>query len=100
MIAQMAPAIRVSLASSSTWIGSQRDHKVSTALRRIGFKNVFDTDFTADLTIMEEGSEWFAGSRPAARSHVHLVLSRLDQVRRAQLSEFFRISRPASRPSR
>jgi NADH-quinone oxidoreductase subunit G/NADP-reducing hydrogenase subunit HndD len=58
MIAQMAPAIRVSLGEFFNMDpGANVTHKVSTALRRIGFKNVFDTDFTADLTIMEEGSE-------------------------------------------
>ena len=30
---------------------------MNTALRRIGFDKVFDTNFTADLTIMEEGTE-------------------------------------------
>ena len=32
--------------------------RMAAALRRIGFDYVFDTDFTADLTIMEEGSEF------------------------------------------
>ena len=31
--------------------------KMVTALRQLGFDKVFDTDFTADLTIMEEGNE-------------------------------------------
>jgi NADH-quinone oxidoreductase subunit G/[NiFe] hydrogenase diaphorase moiety small subunit len=32
-------------------------YQLNTALRRIGFDAVFDTTFTADLTIMEEGTE-------------------------------------------
>ena len=32
--------------------------RMAAALRRMGFDYVFDTDFTADLTIMEEGSEF------------------------------------------
>jgi len=37
--------------------GTSVTGKMVTALRRLGFKYVFDTDFAADLTIMEEGSE-------------------------------------------
>lgn len=58
MVVQMAPAIRVSLGEFFNLpAGSNVTTKASTALRRIGFKKVFDTDFTADLTIMEEGTE-------------------------------------------
>ena len=58
MIAQAAPAIRVSLGEFfGLPAGANVTGKIATALRRIGFRHVFDTDFTADLTIMEEGSE-------------------------------------------
>jgi len=38
-------------------VGSIVTGKMVAALRRLGFEVVFDTDFGADLTIMEEGSE-------------------------------------------
>ena len=51
-----------------------------SALRQIGFDYVFDTDFTADLTIMEEGSEFIERFTHASEhnvAHVHLLLPRL-----------------------
>jgi len=58
MVAQAAPAIRVSLGEFfGLPPGANVTGKVASALRRMGFKHVFDTDFTADLTIMEEGTE-------------------------------------------
>ena len=58
MVAQAAPAIRVSLGDFFGMApGANVTGRVATALRRIGFKRVFDTDFAADLTIMEEGTE-------------------------------------------
>jgi iron-only hydrogenase group A len=59
VIVQTAPAIRVSLGEE---FGESRGaivtKKLPAALRRLGFDKVFDTDFTADLTIMEEGNEF------------------------------------------
>jgi iron-only hydrogenase group A len=58
MVAQAAPAIRVSLGDFFNMSpGANVTGKVAAALRRMGFKRVFDTDFSADLTIMEEGTE-------------------------------------------
>lgn len=58
VVAQAAPAIRVSLGEFyGLPVGANVTGKVSTALRRLGAKKVFDTDFAADLTIMEEASE-------------------------------------------
>ncbi len=58
MVAQAAPAIRISLGEFfGLPPGTNVTGKVAAALRRMGFKHVFDTDFTADLTIMEEGTE-------------------------------------------
>jgi iron-only hydrogenase group A len=58
IVAQAAPAIRVSLGEFfGLPAGANVTGKVASALRRIGFRHVFDTDFTADLTIMEEGTE-------------------------------------------
>jgi len=58
LVAQAAPAIRVSLGDFfGLPTGTNVTGKVAAALRRIGFRQVFDTDFAADLTIMEEGTE-------------------------------------------
>ena len=38
-------------------MGTAVTGKLAAALRRLGFDKVFDTDFAADLTIMEEGTE-------------------------------------------
>ncbi|MGI6642454.1 MAG: NADH-dependent [FeFe] hydrogenase, group A6 [Bacillota bacterium] len=58
VIVQTAPAVRVSIGEPfGIEPGSVSTGKLVAALRRLGFAKVFDTDFTADLTIMEEGSE-------------------------------------------
>ena len=57
-IVQTAPAIRASLGEALGMSpGSLVTGKMVAALRRLGFGKVFDTQFAADLTIMEEGSE-------------------------------------------
>ena len=54
-----APSVRVGLGEEfGTEIGANVEGKMAAALRRIGFKNVFDVNFTADLTILEEGTEF------------------------------------------
>lgn len=58
VIVQTAPAIRAALGECFGYApGTLVTGKMVTALRRLGFKNVFDTNFAADLTIMEEGTE-------------------------------------------
>lgn len=58
VVVQHAPAISVSLAEELNLdAGIDICDKMTAALRQIGFDYVFDTSFTADLTIMEEGSE-------------------------------------------
>jgi NADH-quinone oxidoreductase subunit G/NADP-reducing hydrogenase subunit HndD len=58
VVVQHAPAVSVSLAEEfGVKPGKDVDGQMVAALRRVGFKRVFDTSFTADLTIMEEGSE-------------------------------------------
>jgi iron-only hydrogenase group A len=58
VVVQHAPAVSVSLAEEfGVKPGQDVDGMMVAALRRIGFKRVFDTSFTADLTIMEEASE-------------------------------------------
>ncbi len=58
VVVQEAPAIRVSLAEEfGMEPGLATPGKMHAALKKIGFDHVFDTNFTADLTIIEEGSE-------------------------------------------
>ena len=59
VIVQTAPAVRVSLGEMfSLPIGTKVKGKMITALRKIGFSAVFDTDFGADLTVVEESAEF------------------------------------------
>ena len=58
VIVQTAPAVRASLGEEfGLPVGTPVTGKMVTALKRMGFDKVFDTNFTADLTIMEEGTE-------------------------------------------
>lgn len=58
VIVQTAPAVRAALGEEfGMEPGTLVTGKLAAALRRLGFDNVFDTDFAADLTIMEEGAE-------------------------------------------
>jgi NADP-reducing hydrogenase subunit HndD len=57
-VVQTAPAVRIGLGEELGFDpGSRSTGKMVTALKRLGFDSVLDTDFTADLTIMEEGTE-------------------------------------------
>ncbi len=59
MIAQTAPAVRAALGEEfGDKIGTNAEGKMVAALRRLGFRKVFDTNFAADLTIMEEANEF------------------------------------------
>ncbi len=58
VMVQTAPAVRVALGEDLGYDPGERvTGKMVTALRQLGFDSVLDTDFTADLTIMEEGTE-------------------------------------------
>jgi NADP-reducing hydrogenase subunit HndD len=58
VVVQTAPAVRAALGEEfGLDAGTLVTGKMAAALRRLGFKYVFDTDFAADLTIMEEGTE-------------------------------------------
>jgi NADP-reducing hydrogenase subunit HndD len=58
VVVQHAPSVSVTLAEEfGAEPGQDADGKMVAALRRIGFDRVFDTSFTADLTVMEEASE-------------------------------------------
>ncbi|MCE5198209.1 MAG: NADH-dependent [FeFe] hydrogenase, group A6 [Armatimonadota bacterium] len=58
VVVQTAPAVRAAIGEEFGMpAGSRVTGKMVTALKMMGFDRVMDTDFTADLTIMEEGSE-------------------------------------------
>ena len=58
VVVQPAPAVRASLGEEfGLPVGTNVTGKLAASLRRLGFDKVFDTDFAADLTIMEEGTE-------------------------------------------
>ncbi len=59
VVAQIAPSVRVALGEMFNLPpGENQIGKIYTALRQIGFDYIFDTNFSADLTIMEEGTEF------------------------------------------
>ena len=59
VVVQTAPSVRVTLGEAFDMpIGTNVEGKMVAALRRLGFDKVFDTDFGADLTIMEEANEF------------------------------------------
>ena len=68
VVVQIAPAVRVALGEAFGYEpGELLTGKIYTALRRLGFDAVFDTNWSADLTIMEEGTEFvkrFTGDGP------------------------------------
>ena len=58
VVVQPAPAVRAALGEEFGFpMGTSVTGKMATALKRLGFDKVFDTDFGADLTIMEEANE-------------------------------------------
>lgn len=59
VVVQTAPAVRAALGEAFGMpIGTRVTGKMVAALKRLGFDKVFDTNFGADLTIMEEGTEF------------------------------------------
>ncbi len=59
VVVQTAPAVRAALGEEFGYpMGTDVEGKMAAALRRIGFDKVFDTNFSADLTIMEEAHEF------------------------------------------
>ena len=58
VVVQIAPAVRASLGEEYNMpLGTDVTGKLVTGLKRLGFKKVFDTNFAADFTIMEETTE-------------------------------------------
>ena len=73
VVVQTAPSVRAGLGEMfSLPIGTNVEGKLAAALRRLGFDGVFDTDFAADLTIMEEPPNSCAGP---VRGHAALITS-------------------------
>ena len=67
VIAQIAPAVRVSVGEAFGYEpGTNLTGKLYATLRRIGFDTVFDTNFGADVTIMEEATELAARLKEGA----------------------------------
>jgi NADH-quinone oxidoreductase subunit G len=59
VVIQTAPAVRVAIGEEfGAPLGMNLEKKIVTALRKMGADKVFDTNFTADLTIIEEGTEF------------------------------------------
>jgi iron-only hydrogenase group A len=66
VVVQTAPAVRVALGEDLGYDPGERvTGKMVNALRQLGFDSVLDTDFSADLTIMEEGTELLVRLRKA-----------------------------------
>ncbi len=68
VVVQTAPAIRAALGECFGYPpGTRVTGKMVTGLKRLGFDAVFDTNFSADLTIMEEGNEFLTRLAKALR---------------------------------
>ena len=80
VVVQAAPAVRASLGEEFGMpVGTCVTGKLAAALRRLGFDRVFDTDWAADLTIMEEGTELIDRLKNGGvLPHDNLLQSRLD----------------------
>ena len=91
VIVQTAPAVRVAIGEEFGYpAGTIVTGKLVTALKQIGFDYVFDTDFAADLTIMEEGSElldrltrFLDGDKTVPLPITHFLLPGLGELLRA-----------------
>lgn len=74
VVIQTAPAVRVAIGEEFGMpIGSRVTGRMVSAMRKLGFDKVFDTDFAADLTIMEEGTELIR--RLVSGEHLPLMTS-------------------------
>ncbi len=59
VVVEVAPAVRAALGEEfGLEVGTLVTGKMASAFRELGFDDIFDTNFTADLTIIEEGSEF------------------------------------------
>ncbi len=72
VIVQTAPATRIAIGEEFGMpAGSIVEGKMVAALKLLGFDRVFDTNFSADLTIMEEGTELVSRIKAASAPHPH-----------------------------
>ena len=75
VVVQTAPAVRAALGECFGYPpGTLVTGKMVAALRRLGFSTVFDTNFTADLTIIEEGSEFLHRLKKYFKDNQHNIL--------------------------
>ena len=76
VVASIAPAVRTSWGELLGLSHEEATAKrLAAALRQVGFDYVFDTDFSADLTIMEEGSEFIEKLKNAANEKFPMFTS-------------------------
>ncbi len=74
VVVQTAPAVRAALGEAfGLQMGTPVTGKMVASLKRLGFDKVFDTDFAADVCIMEEGTELL--NRVRAGTHLPLITS-------------------------
>lgn len=75
-VVQIAPAVRVTVGEHFGYEpGTNLTKKIYAALRRLGFETVFDTNFGADLTIVEEASEFVQRFAKGERGPLPLITS-------------------------
>ncbi|MFA5117594.1 MAG: NADH-dependent [FeFe] hydrogenase, group A6 [Candidatus Omnitrophota bacterium] len=73
-VAQVAPSVRAAIGEAfGLEPGRSMEHELVAALKRLGFDYVFDTQFSADLTIMEEASEFL--ERVQGRGKLPMITS-------------------------
>jgi len=73
VLVEAAPAVRVAIGEEFGMpAGSLVTGKMAAALRQLGFNKIFDTQFTADLTIIEEGYELIGRVKKALGQDVHI----------------------------
>jgi NADH-quinone oxidoreductase subunit G len=82
VVAQIAPAVRVALGEHfGLEAGESATGKITTALRMLGFDKVYDTSFGADLTVVEEATEFLERKKKGEKlPSFHLLLPRMGQI--------------------
>ncbi len=76
VLTQIAPAVRTAWGEYFNMAADKATvQRLSACLRRVGFDYVFDTNFTADLTIMEEGSEFLEKLKHKDENHFPMFTS-------------------------
>ena len=100
VVVQTAPAIRAALGECFDYApGTLVTGKMVAALRRLGFDAVFDTNFTADLTIMEEGTELLMRLKKALVDGEDVALPSCSRAARRAGSTTWSTSTPTCSPT-